>query len=253
MPISILNAGHGSSDPGAVANGVQESNMGIYQIINIINNKKYIGSSVNLDKRKKDHFSYLKRGKHKNSHLQFAYNKYGEENFIFEIIEYVMNLDILLEREQYYIDSLKVCDDKFGYNLCPTAGSSYGIKFSKQTRKKMSDAHIGIAKGQKRSEEAKQKMSESKKGDKNPMYGKKASQKQKEVTSLRARGENNNLAKINNEIALRIKIMLHEGYKVKKIAKLFKLHRNTIYAIKNNIIWKHINLEDNLQELSSFI
>lgn len=67
---------------------------GIYKIINKINNKYYIGSSCNCigayGNRKGSHFSRLRRNKHKNPHLQNAYNKYGEKNFQFIIIEEVL-------------------------------------------------------------------------------------------------------------------------------------------------------------------
>lgn len=59
----------------------------IYCIKNILNNKVYIGSSVNFNKRKNLHLHYLKNNKHHSNHLQKAWNKYGKENFVFEIIE----------------------------------------------------------------------------------------------------------------------------------------------------------------------
>jgi len=59
---------------------------GVYQIVNIINGHKYIGSSTNLKKRLGVHKNMLKSDKHDNPHLQNAWNKYGKENFKFEII-----------------------------------------------------------------------------------------------------------------------------------------------------------------------
>ncbi len=67
------------------------SNKGIYCIINIYNNKIYIGQSSNILKRKKEHFRTLKNGYHKNTHLQRAYNKYGKNNFIFKVLIYCDN------------------------------------------------------------------------------------------------------------------------------------------------------------------
>lgn len=61
--------------------------VGIYQIKNIKNNKKYIGQSINIEKRKAQHFSELRNNTHINKHLQHAFNKYGENAFIFEIIK----------------------------------------------------------------------------------------------------------------------------------------------------------------------
>ena len=50
---------------------------GIYQILNIINNKRYIGSSSNLIKRNNRHLDELIKNKHCNLHLQNSFNKHG--------------------------------------------------------------------------------------------------------------------------------------------------------------------------------
>ena len=57
---------------------------GIYQIKNIINNKSYIGQSTDINKRIAKHKASLRHNKHNNSHLQNAYNKYGEDKFVFK-------------------------------------------------------------------------------------------------------------------------------------------------------------------------
>jgi group I intron endonuclease len=60
---------------------------GIYKIINVVNNKFYVGSAVDLKRRKTRHFSELRTGKHNNSKLQNAWNKYGEQAFVFVVVE----------------------------------------------------------------------------------------------------------------------------------------------------------------------
>lgn len=60
---------------------------GIYKIINIVNNKFYVGSAVDLKRRKARHFSELRNGKHNNGKLQAAWIKYGEQAFIFVVVE----------------------------------------------------------------------------------------------------------------------------------------------------------------------
>ena len=105
---------------------------GIYQIRNLINGKIYIGSSVNMKARKRQHFQKLKQQKHRNPKLQNAYNKYGKANLVFEVVEIVLDKTILIEREQYYIDTLNVVNE--GYNICPTAGNTLGVKLSEEAR-----------------------------------------------------------------------------------------------------------------------
>lgn len=79
---------------------------GIYRILNVSNGHFYIGSSINIGHRFRQHISALTSYKHHNSHLQSAWNKYGRESFSFELVEVVENLERLLDIEQEYIDSL---------------------------------------------------------------------------------------------------------------------------------------------------
>jgi group I intron endonuclease len=97
---------------------------GVYIIRNQINNKIYIGSSVvSFLKRMWHHNAMLRNKKHKNSYLQSSYNKHGEENFIFEILENCEKQKCL-EREQYWMDYYKSYDKKIGYNINPIASGT---------------------------------------------------------------------------------------------------------------------------------
>jgi len=90
---------------------------GIYQIRNIIDDKIYIGSSIDIQRRWNDHINILKKGKHHSIRLQNAWNMYGENNFRFEVIETILLNEFLEEREQYWIDKTKSYCDNFGYNI----------------------------------------------------------------------------------------------------------------------------------------
>jgi len=142
---------------------------GIYKITNTVNGKIYVGSSINLHRRSIEHFWELRKKQHSNQHLQNSFNMFGEDAFSFEVLEYVLDVNKLLEREQYYIDKLNACDDAVGYNICPKAGNMLGVPCSEERKQKISLAN----KGRKRSKEFCERMSKMKKGENHPFFGKK--------------------------------------------------------------------------------
>lgn len=78
---------------------------GVYQIVNELNGKRYIGSSKDIHNRVFQHRSELRRNSHHSQHLQNAYNKYGENKFYFCILEICENVrDTILFLEQKYLD-----------------------------------------------------------------------------------------------------------------------------------------------------
>lgn len=105
---------------------------GIYKITNKLNNKIYIGSSNNLNRREKEHFSLLKRNKSHCKILQTAWNKYGEQNFIFEVLS-TCEIKYLLILEKWFIDNLKPC-----YNSCLVMpNTTTGYKHTEESKKLM--------------------------------------------------------------------------------------------------------------------
>lgn len=134
---------------------------GIYQITNLLNGKRYIGSAINLKKRWRAHLGDLRRGQHKNQHLQRAFYRYGGEAFVFSVLEYVQTPDQLIEREQHYLDIILP-----QYNIAPIAGSSLGVKHTQGARRNMSKAHKGergFWYGKHHSDDTKRKISKAKK------------------------------------------------------------------------------------------
>lgn len=100
---------------------------GIYKIINVINNKFYVGSAVDLKRRKTRHFSELRTGKHNNRHLQAAWGKYGEQAFIFVVVKELPPAADLLAEENVWLKEHVGKD--YCYNLgvdavAPTLGWS---------------------------------------------------------------------------------------------------------------------------------
>lgn len=103
---------------------------GIYTITNQIDNKIYVGYTNNFRYRYTDHVNDLKGNRHCNTYLQNAWNKYGKENFLFEILVECPE-HLLVSEEHYWATLLNTHDDKYGYNILPTNPEGQ-IKFTKE-------------------------------------------------------------------------------------------------------------------------
>ncbi len=121
-----------------------EHKPGIYKITNIVNNKMYIGSSRNVFTRISSHKSKLKTNNHINKYLQKSYNKHGIENFIYEIIVYCQEEELIF-LEEYYINLYDSSNYEIGYNII---SFSKGIQIhSLETKNKISKGNKGKRKG----------------------------------------------------------------------------------------------------------
>lgn len=160
-----------------------QKNIGIYKIANKINGKFYIGSSNDIKDRWREHRNALNQNKHHSNHLQRAWNKYGEENFEFEIIEEFEDITEteLREREKHYLETLKPYKRTVGYNVsrgtqsCILYGEDngfYGKRHSNETKRKMIKNHADVS------------------GVNNPMYGKRFSEEHRMKISRNRKGKN---------------------------------------------------------------
>lgn len=100
-------------------------------LLNTINSRFYIGSTLNLKLRIADHFNKLKGNRHDNKRLQNCYNKNGN-NFEVLILE-ECNQEKLLEIEQFWIDIMQPY-----YNICKVAGRTSGYVHEEQSKLNMS-------------------------------------------------------------------------------------------------------------------
>lgn len=141
---------------------------GIYKITNILNNKVYIGQSINIESRWKGHLNDLNKNKHHSLRLQNSYNKYGKDNFKFEIVEIVYDDELMESREQYWIDYYDSMNKLKGYNI---RGAGCHGKLAEETKEKLRK----INKGKHISLETRNKISISVSAEKNGMYNKKHS------------------------------------------------------------------------------
>jgi group I intron endonuclease len=114
---------------------------GVYKIhfSNDSKNRVYIGISNNLLRRKNDHLVNLIKSTHKNKYLQSAFDKFGKDFYVFEILENCIVED-MVAKESQYIKKYNSFDNKFGYNL--TSGGEH-FNLSDSTKKKLSVAKIG--------------------------------------------------------------------------------------------------------------
>jgi len=242
-----------------------EGTSGVYKITNQVNGKIYIGSSKNIKGRWRRHKSALRNDKHGNPHLQNAFNKYGSDNFEFAIVEKIVNVEDLIDREQHYMDTLKP-----KYNIRPKANwsemseetkrklskANKGKKLSEKTKKKLSKANKGIEitwgkkiskanQGHKVSKETRQKISKANSGKNNGNYGKQFTEETRQKMSKASRGENHPQSKLTKK---RVKIIKHlldgDSFTQKEIGKMFGVIKSTICNINNKRSWSHIEVKN---------
>jgi len=132
--------------------------IGIYKITNTSNGKIYIGQSIDLSHRKSCHEYDLKNNRHKNAHLQRAYNK-EPNSFTFEVVCYCKEEE-LNDLEIFYIKKYDSTNPENGYNL--EKGGNGAGRMSDEHKRKISKAKKGnqIMKGLKLSDEWKKHLSE---------------------------------------------------------------------------------------------
>ena len=131
---------------------------GIYRIRNLVNGKMYIGfASMNFGDRRDSHFACLRNNYHFNHDLQNDFNKYGESNFVFEVVEEIESDDILKyqEKEIYYISLYDTVNT--GYNY--TAGGNNHIRPTREKIRQMAEINRIANTGKRVSEETKKRMS----------------------------------------------------------------------------------------------
>jgi group I intron endonuclease len=92
---------------------------GIYQIVNNTTEKRYVGYASNIRQRLKGHVSDLSLKKHANNYLQKAWDKHGQNDFTFLVIEECCK-EALCLKEDYWVKILKTTNEYYGYNIKPT-------------------------------------------------------------------------------------------------------------------------------------
>lgn len=154
----------------------------IYQITNMLTGDFYIGSAQSFARREWQHRYDLKRGKHKNPHMQASWNKYGEEAFVFEILEEHPDGADILDVENTYLHRVVGQENCFNVNK-DAKQSRLGQKHTEKTKKLISQKLTGLLAGENHyrfgqtvSDEVRAKISATQSGRPSPMKGKKMSE-----------------------------------------------------------------------------
>jgi len=239
------------------------NNSGVYWIVNRANNKRYLGSTGNLKNRWAEHKRALRGGYHWNDHLQRAFQKCGEEKFVFEVVAY-MDADKALAFEDYL---LKNYPTMFEYNIArdataPMRGHEHteeakakmrGRVVSEKTREKIGDGNRGKIvseearkkigdwnRGKVISDETRAKMSEAKsgeaqRGEKNPNFGKHpADETRRKLIEAKSGNKNPRYIDIPKEKIDEMQSLRNNGYSYRKIAGVFGVSVQTV--------WRRLNL-----------
>lgn len=212
----------------------------IYCIYNKINNKSYIGKSVDFDARKKEHIRKLKCGKHINNHLQNSWDKYGEENFLFSVLLSDVS-DLKLNRyEKLFIQLYNTNDKKFGYNLTIGGDGVSGYTHSEEVLMRLRKNHADFSGekhpyyNKKHTNEIKKIISDCMKGEGNGMFGKKHTYETKRKISEKMKNVNVNKDRRKYDSLIdEVKIMLNQDISQTEISKLLNIPQPYVSKIKN--------------------
>lgn len=253
---------------------------GIYALVNKETGMRYIGQSVDLDKRKTTHFWELKNGRHKNSHLQRAWNK--GERFEFLVIEKCAP-EKCNEREVYWINHYNSI--KNGYNQCEGGGTTTGYRFTEEQKKKISKSRKGQKRKREDVERGKETLRKHLESDpefakryhenkSKAMIGREAwnkgrphtqvekdnlsrklkgryiSEEHKEKLRELYSGEKSLTAKLKKSDVVEIRCRFLQGETQKEIAEDYPVTRQTIFDIVSGRRWKSVpNTLEELKEM----
>jgi len=260
----------------------KQKNGYIYRIKNLSTGKVYVGSTNDPEKRWPYHQYRLKKGNHHSILLQRAWNKYGPDDFGFDVIESVVpyQKETVIEREQFWMDALDCYNPKYGYNISPTAWR-VTIDFTDELRKKLSRAHKGRWVGSKstssklteqqvavikerlvQGENLKdiaddfgvcfQSISLIKHGKTwRHVSGPELSKDEwRELWHSKSLGERNPAAVLGVNDVQMIRMRLAAGEIAPSIARDYGVVNQTIYNIKHRITWSHLEAPKNPLQLS---
>jgi group I intron endonuclease len=206
--------------------------IGVYKIHNLINNKVYVGVSTDINKRHMQHRAELRGGYHANGSLQEDWNKYNENDFIFNILELCNESDIF-NKEVHWIDKLNTYNE--GYNNTIGGMGAKGMKLSneriEQIRQQTSGSNNPMY-GKQHTEETKRKISEANKGNIPPIKGKKITEEHRQNLI-----NNHGGRKLSFEDKEKVKhLLLTTDLEQSEIGKMFNVSQQTIQRVNKELV-----------------
>lgn len=132
----------------------------IYSIDCKVNGKCYIGRTSDPVRRQQDHFCALRGKRHRNAHLQNAFNKYGESSFKWKVLMVCESLEHAKENEDWFLKKMWDVDCLFNLAKSADGGGYKGRIVSEETKKRMSESRKKYF----ADPNARKKLSESRKG-----------------------------------------------------------------------------------------
>lgn len=205
------------------------------------NGKRYIGQTINLEKRKTQHKTQALNPNCASYNCAFhrAIRKYGIENFSFRILEDGISRKDLDEREMYWINTMESFGS-FGYNMTIGGNGNQGRIWSNEQRKHMSEVKKGQGKGKVISEEQKQKISKANKGKSHP----RTEETKKKISEHNARAHRTPIMFLNSGTYHGKEY--YEGMSfdcIRACADYFGVKINTMSNIKNGLYNKKANMK----------
>lgn len=238
---------------------------GVYMIRNNKNRKIYVGStSGSFKTRRSTHERKLRKETHENQYLQRAWNKYGEDTFVFLILEDMPDAtpEEIIEAEQWYLDNVKThSHNAGGYNIALDAKAPMGgRKFTEEHKAKIGKANSGknhylygkhptakalenMSKAQfanwsgRDAETRREKIS----GKNSGMYGRQRSVKTKAKIGRASSGENNSNSKLTAAGVMFARFAYLEcGISYRELSKHFEVDFSTMRKAVLGKTWKHL-------------
>jgi len=208
-------------------NSMKYKQSGIYCYRNVINNKKYVGQSIDLLERKRDF--YGRNGMYSGIIFQNAIEKYGKENFEYSILTHCKPEELNFF-EKFYIARLKTTDRRYGYNST-TGGDSY--KLTEECRKHMIESWT---------DERRRIQSELNLGEKNHFYGRKHTLEARKLVAANTRKcaekrffEKNGFELKDLKMVVEKYILEHPNASYLEMARLYKVRPEKISSICNEL------------------